>query len=183
MNGNTQEVTEMSLQDPFQESIPTSRQATWLSCSIETLVDERPWLAGPTLSSESEYGFDVVIVGSGYRGAIAAAELSACMDESGRPLRVCVLERGRWCLSGAIPSRQTDLAGYVRFVTPDAPRQRGAHDGLYVIRSSDDAVAVVASNLGGGSLINAGVMERVRPVEKARDRFECFLSTPWCFRG
>ncbi|RZN10796.1 hypothetical protein CWO91_11380 [Bradyrhizobium genosp. SA-3] len=138
------------------------QQTMWLSCGLESLVDKYPRIANPTLQRDGEYDFDVVIVGSGYGGAIAAAELSACTDEDGQPLRVCILERGQEYLSGAFPSRQADLAGRVRFMTPDAKRPMGAHDGLYDVRSSEDAVTVVASGLGGGSLINAGVMEMPR---------------------
>jgi choline dehydrogenase-like flavoprotein len=142
---------------------PESRQTSWLSCGLETLIDERS-RSDRTPAAKGEYDFDVVIVGSGYGGAIAAAELSGCTDENGKPLRVCVLERGREYLSGAFPTRQADLAGHVRFVTPNASRQRGVYDGLYDIRWSEDAVAVVASGLGGGSLINAGVMEMPHPT-------------------
>ncbi|WP_128936408.1 GMC family oxidoreductase N-terminal domain-containing protein [Bradyrhizobium zhanjiangense] len=126
------------------------------------MAGQYPRIANATLQRDGEYDFDVVIVGSGYGGAIAAAELSACTDETGQPLRLCILERGQEYLSGAFPSRQADLAGHVRFMTPDARRQMGAHDGLYDVRSSEDAVTVVASGLGGGSLINAGVMEMPR---------------------
>lgn len=139
------------------------RQTNWLSCGLETLIDERSW-RNRALAAKGEYDFDLVIVGSGYGGAIAAAELSGCTDEDGRQLRVCVLERGREYLPGAFPARQADLAGHVRFATPDAPRQRGVYDGLYDIRSSEDAVVVVASGLGGGSLINAGVTEMPHPT-------------------
>jgi cholesterol oxidase len=142
---------------------PKATQTSWLSCGLETLIDERT-RSDRTLAAGAEYDFDVVIVGSGYGGAIAAFELSGCTDETGRPLRVCVLERGREYLPGAFPTRQADLAGHVRFATPNAPRQRGVYDGLYDIRWSEDAVAVVASGLGGGSLINAGVMEMPHPT-------------------
>ena len=139
------------------------RQTNWLSSGLETLIDERSQ-RDQALAANGEYDFDVVIVGSGYGGAIAAAELSGCPDEGGKPLRVCVLERGREYLQGAFPTRQADLAGHVRFATPNAPRQRGVYDGLYDIRLSEDAIAVVASGLGGGSLINAGVMELPHPA-------------------
>jgi choline dehydrogenase-like flavoprotein len=134
------------------------RQATWLSCGLETLVEDCPWMAEPEIPKRSEHDFDVVIVGSGYGGAVAAAELSGC-----RKLKICVLERGNEYLRGMFPSRQTELPGYIRFATPDAKRQRGIYDGLYDMRWSDDAVALVASGVGGGSLINAGVMEMPKP--------------------
>ncbi len=162
----------MSPDDALQRLPFTShKRAAWLSCGLETLVDERPWLGDAALRRNNEYDFDVVIVGSGYGGAIAAADLSACIDENGRQLSICILERGREYLSGAFPSRQAELAGYVRFVTPDATRQRGTHDGLYDVRWSEDAVTVVASGLGGGSLINAGVMEM--------PKIEVFRETRW----
>src|SRR6476646_6082195 len=134
-----------------------SRQTAWLSSDLTSLVGDRPWMSDPT--STHKYDFDVVIVGSGYGGAVAAAELSGSEDEGKRPIRVCILERGKEYLAGSFPSRQAELAGYARYTTAGASRQRGIHDGLYDIRLSEDAVVVVASGLGGGSLINAGVME------------------------
>ncbi|WP_149762947.1 alpha/beta fold hydrolase [Neomesorhizobium albiziae] len=108
--------------------------------------------------------FDVLIVGSGYGGAVAAAELGGCVDDNGK-LSVCVLERGQEYMAGMFPSRMSELPGHVRFVTPGAKRQSGTLDGLYDLRWSADAVALMASGLGGGSLINAGVMEMpIRPV-------------------
>jgi choline dehydrogenase-like flavoprotein len=158
-------------------------RTNWLSCGRETLVHNRPWTSDPALRSEGEYNFDVFIVGSGHGGAVTAAELSGCTDERGQRLSICVLELGREYLAGAFPSRQAEVTGHVRFATPNSPRQRGVHGGVYDIRWSADAVAVVASGLGGRSLML--VMERVRQVQKApaRDRFECVLFRPWCFRG
>jgi len=130
-----------------------SPAASWLSSSLASLIAEQRTDA-----------FDVLIVGSGYGGAVAAAELSGCVDERGKRLSICVLERGQEYLAGMFPSRMSELPGHVRFVTPDAKRQRGALDGLYDLRWSDDAVALVASGLGGGSLINAGVMEMPIPA-------------------
>src|SRR5437016_4322059 len=105
------------------------RHATWLWCGLETLVDECRWMADPRLSGP-EHDFDVVIVGSGYGGAVAAAVLSGCTDrlralgENGK-LKICVLERGNEYLPGTFPSRQAELPGYIRFATPEAKRQRG----------------------------------------------------------
>src|ERR1700692_2783147 len=114
-----------------ETSTGQEQQTAWLSRGLESLVDERPWMSDS--NSKHLYDFEVVIVGSGYGGAVAAAELSGSTDEFGQPIRVCVLERGKEYLLGAFPSRQADLAGYVRFMTPDAARQRGVHDGLYDI--------------------------------------------------
>ena len=50
------------------------RDVTWLSCGLETLVDDCQWMANPELPDRPEHDFDVVIVGSGYGGAVAAAE-------------------------------------------------------------------------------------------------------------
>lgn len=144
------------------------RRATWLSCGLETLVNECRWMADPQLR-RPEHDFDVVIVGSGYGGAVAAAVLSACKNADGHALgkdgkpSICVLERGNEYLRGMFPSRQDESPGHIRFATPDAKRQRGVYHGLYDMRWSDDAVALVASGVGGGSLINAGVMEMPKP--------------------
>src|SRR5215510_13387437 len=92
------------------------RHATWLSCGLETLVAECRWMADPNLRRPAQ-DFDVVIVGSGYGGAVAAAELSGCTDTQGRALgedgklKICVLERGSEYLSGMFPSRQAELPG------------------------------------------------------------------------
>ena len=137
-----------------------ARATVWLSRGLEALVSDLPQIANPRRRrAKDKYDFDIVIVGSGYGGSVAAAELSNCKDAQGNPLRICLLERGKEYLAGMFPTRMADLAGHVRFTTPFAERQRGVFDGLYDMRWSDDAAALVASGLGGGSLINAGVME------------------------
>src|SRR5690606_6862140 len=79
--------------------------------------------------------FDVVIVGSGYGGAVAAAELAGCRESEGeREISVCVLERGREYLPGMFPSRLAELAGHVRFSTAGAARARGNREGLFDVR-------------------------------------------------
>ena len=128
------------------------RATAWISHGFEELAADPKKLK--TL-------FDVVIVGSGYGGAVAAAELAGCRDKkSGQPLTVCVLERGSEYLEGMFPSRLADLAGHVRFNTSARAKPRGMREGLFDIRVGPDVSALVANGLGGGSLINAGVMER-----------------------
>src|SRR5687768_8983516 len=65
--------------------------------------------------------FDVVIIGSGYGGAVAAARFAGARNEAGSPLRVCLLERGREYVPGTFPSSFANLPGYVRFSRSDDP--------------------------------------------------------------
>lgn len=143
-----------------KESQEQARATAWLSRGLEALVADRPWMEGSFEGRppDSHFDYDVVIVGSGYGASVAAAALAACVDAHGKPVRVCVLERGKEYLAGSFPSRMAELAGHVRFATPGAKKPSGTRDGLFDIRTSADAVALVANGLGGGSLINAGVM-------------------------
>jgi choline dehydrogenase-like flavoprotein len=123
------------------------RATRWLSRSLVGLVEQ------------GLPEFDVVIVGSGYGGAVAAAELAARARPGGvTPLRVCVLERGQEYLQGMFPSTMSELAGHVRFATPNAPMPRGRLGGLFDLRAGGDCNVLVANGLGGGSLINAGAL-------------------------
>src|SRR2546430_16902276 len=113
--------------DPFSSNAP--RRTIWLSRGLESLVEDKPWtVTGAPPSDGRSDDFDVVIVGSGYGGAVAAAAVSGCTDAGGNRLRVCGLERGHEYLAGMFPPRIADLAGPVRFATSDAYRQRRVHD-------------------------------------------------------
>ena len=138
----------------------SDRAAAWLSQGLAALVDACPGL-DPDVGAEAraQVPFDVIIVGSGYGAAVAAEKLSGLCDADGRRLSVCVLERGQEYLGGSFPSRLSDLAGHVRFATPQAEDARGMRDGLFDLRTGPDASVLVASGVGGGSLINAGVLE------------------------
>ncbi len=132
------------------------RRSAWLSRGFEELVStvaakKDPWSCD----------FDVVVVGSGYGGAIAAAELAGCSSgpPPGSKISVCVLERGKEYLPGMFPARLADLAGHVRFSTEGSFAPRGRREGLFDMRVGPDVAALLANGLGGGSLINAGVME------------------------
>lgn len=108
---------------------------------------------------------DLLIVGSGYGGAVAAARLAgATLDgEPGRPrpaARIWMLERGLERAPGGFASRQGELPGEVRFSLQDGQIAKGHASGLFDLRIGDDVHALVGNGLGGGSLINAGVMER-----------------------
>ena len=124
------------------------RARRWLSQGLEHLQAEAE---PPTC--------DVLIVGSGYGGAMAAAELAGYTDaHTGKPARVYVLERGEEYLPGSFPSDEAVLPGHLRFSTPNAPTPRGQADGLFDVRVGEDVCVLLANGLGGGSLINAGVL-------------------------
>ena len=91
--------------------------------------------------------FDVIVVGSGFGGSVAAYRLA----EAG--LRVCVLERGRSYPPETFPRRPRAMAR--NFWDPS----RGYY-GLFDVWSFRGMEAVVSSGLGGGSLIYANVLLR-----------------------
>ena len=130
----------------------------WLAKGLESLFDDCPY-GGPAIEGPSSPDFetDLVIVGSGYGAAVAARQFAGCQLD-GAPLRISILERGNEYLSGSFPAQMADLAGHVRFSTPSQPLARGQRDGLFDLRLGPDLMALVANGVGGGSLINAGVM-------------------------
>lgn len=110
---------------------------------------------------------EVLVVGSGYGGAVAAARLAGArrLRDDGQPgevVRVWLLERGLEHPPGSFPARLGELPGEVRFAGGGrAPR--GNAEGLFDLRLGDDVHVLLGNGLGGGSLINAGVMERPLP--------------------
>lgn len=123
----------------------------WLSEGAELLLER--WGSG------NKEPYDVVIVGSGYGGAVAAARLAGGVRKDGNntKLRVCVLERGREHLPGTFPNSFSQLPGHMRYSRFDDPAPSGVRDGLFDLRIGADVTVLVANGLGGGSLINAGV--------------------------
>lgn len=99
--------------------------------------------------------YDVVIVGSGYGGGVAAARLA----RAGK--RVCVLERGRERLTGEFPSKFSELRSEMR--VRGRTMSSGPETALFDVRIGEDMNVIVGSGLGGGSLVNAGVALRPDP--------------------
>ncbi len=100
--------------------------------------------------------YDVVVIGSGYGGAVMAARLAP-----GR--RLALLERGREWPPADFPSTMIDVLGQFRGgLTPF---------GLFDYRLGQTMDVLVGSGLGGTSLINANVV-----AEADRDAFNAWPS-------
>lgn len=119
------------------------------------------WLALDFVEFEAKEPFDLVIVGSGYGAAMAAATFAGSSTKEGRPVRIALLERGKEYLPGAFPSSLDELPGHVR-ISRAGKNPIGRRDGLFDVRLAGDVSALVGNGLGGGSLINAGVMVEPR---------------------
>lgn len=107
-------------------------------------------LSRPITDLEERY--DVVVVGSGYGGGIAASRLARA------GLRVCVLERGREFGAGEFPDRLSEAQPEFQIsenILGDA--RVGGRDALYNLRLGRDMHVFSGCGLGGTSLVNAGV--------------------------
>ncbi len=115
------------------------------------------------------FQFDVLVVGSGYGAAIAAARLSEKMRPGSR---IGLLERGREWVPGNFPDTLKGVTDESR-LRLFGRKQRTVENptGLFNVLQCDDIAVLSGSGLGGSSLINASVA--IRP-----DR-EVFLQTPW----
>ena len=110
-------------------------------------------LSSPLADMRSHY--DVVVVGSGYGGAIAACRLA----RAGRS--VCVLERGRELHPGDFPEHLAEAARQTQ--THLGGRHEGPRTGLFDFHLGPDISVLVGCGLGGTSLINANVALEADP--------------------
>jgi cholesterol oxidase len=122
-------------------------------------------LSSPIDSMRGEY--DVVIVGSGYGGCIAASRLSRA-DKS-----VCVLERGAEKQPGDYPDNALSLLEEIQLDTPAG--RLGSDVALFDMRYNDSVNVVVGCGLGGTSLINAGICLRPDPAVFANGNWPAAL--------
>lgn len=122
----------------------------WLSKRVDDLVAS--W-CGEGMTDVP----DVVVIGSGYGGSVAALRLA----EQG--VRVLLLDRGKEYLPGEFPDGLGAAFGHVRLERSDATQVNGYESGLFDIRVGKDIGALVGNALGGTSQINAGVVLRPDP--------------------
>jgi cholesterol oxidase len=105
--------------------------------------------------SEIKPHYDVVVVGSGYGGGVAASRLARAGQS------VCVIEKGKEFLTGEFPSRLPELRRELQL--NGSKMRSGSRTGLFDFRLGADIHVLVGCGLGGGSLINAGVALKPDP--------------------
>jgi cholesterol oxidase len=105
--------------------------------------------------SELRSKYDVVVIGSGYGGAITASRLARAHRD------VCLLERGKEFEQGAFPDTQLETLREMQLHAEGATV--GAHDGLYQFNVEQDITVFHGCGLGGTSLVNANVSLEAEP--------------------
>ncbi|MGB5984112.1 MAG: alpha/beta fold hydrolase [Desulfobacterales bacterium] len=110
-------------------------------------------ISSPLESMKSHYS--VVVVGSGYGGAIAASRLARAGQE------VCLLERGKEFIPGEYPDTEGEALREMQIDLPG--KHLGLRHGLYDFRVNPDINVFVGCGLGGTSLVNANVALRPEP--------------------
>ncbi|QMU29884.1 GMC family oxidoreductase N-terminal domain-containing protein [Adhaeribacter radiodurans] len=104
-------------------------------------------LSSPITDMQPEY--EVVVIGSGYGGSIAASRLA----RAGK--KVCLLERGKEFQPGDFPEDQAQAAKEMQFNLPQ--QHLGSKTALYEFHMNKDINVFVGCGLGGTSLVNANV--------------------------
>jgi cholesterol oxidase len=127
------------------------------SSSLPEVTSRRVWrlkmisrLSSPVEDLKDHY--EVVVVGSGYGGAIAASRLA----RAGR--QVCLLERGRELQPGEYPDTGPEALAEMQIDFPS--HHVGSRTALYDMRVNDDLNVFMGCGLGGTSLVNANVSLR-----------------------
>ena len=154
----------------LRRSIPLPNGSEAPEAGTGTLASDPALLRASRGARQGRPDFDVLIIGSGYGGAVCAARLAAHR----RPgVKIGVLERGREWVPGTFPQhllRFNPLNPFARrtsWMSEQRPQNPlglfGFHDG--------DVQVVIGSGLGGASLTNCAV------VLEAEERV--FRQTAW----
>ncbi|MGA3077134.1 MAG: GMC family oxidoreductase [Bryobacteraceae bacterium] len=112
-----------------------------------------PRLSSPVREIQDHY--TVLVIGSGYGGAIAASRLARAGQQ------VCVLERGREFQNGEYPDTEAEALAEMQAELPSG--HTGSRTGLYDFHVNPDVNVFVGCGLGGTSLINGNVAVRAEP--------------------
>lgn len=99
--------------------------------------------------TELKMQYDVVVVGSGYGGSIAASRMSRCGK------KVCLLEKGKEFLPGQFPSNLREAVKEMQF--NKGTLESGSENGLYEFVLGSEISVFKGCGLGGTSLVNANV--------------------------
>lgn len=103
--------------------------------------------------------YDVIVIGSGYGGGVAASRLS----RAGK--KVCVMERGKEFIPGdpkhGFPGNLEKASEQMQLDLPD--KKIGAETGMFNFHIGKDVTVLVGCGLGGTSLINANVSLKLDP--------------------
>lgn len=115
--------------------------ASRCQAKVRTYAGEARSKQFPRMSKPMELmrnSYDVVVIGSGYGGAVAASRMARCEDADGKRQSVCVLERGNEKWPGEYPSGVFDALDQVHVSGQFAPGwfpkqmvQEGDPTGMY----------------------------------------------------
>jgi len=100
--------------------------------------------------------YPIVVIGSGYGGAIAASRLSRAGQQ------VCLLERGKEILPGEYPDKLISAAEHMQVHTDSG--HEGSATGMFDFHIHPGISVLVGCGLGGTSLINANIS--IKPEER-----------------
>ncbi|WP_209331840.1 GMC family oxidoreductase N-terminal domain-containing protein [Lunatimonas salinarum] len=105
--------------------------------------------------SELKSNYEVVVIGSGYGGSIAASRMSRA------GLNVCLLEKGKEFLPGDFPSTLLESGKEMNFIRGKS--ESLDRNGLYEFTMGNGINVFKGCGLGGTSLVNANVSIKPDP--------------------
>jgi len=174
---------------PFTDSQGAKK---WRSTAVDDVEDVDIIVSRQERPVPSER-YEVVVIGSGFGGTIAALTLANKYAEAPGPTnRVCVLERGQWWVSDETPKTADGTTNgkptireylerhdvpYATWPTPNdftgmlrvlaSSRAINPVKGVYDYRTMNNVSIISASGVGGGSLIYFNLTTRPDPATYA----------------